>query len=394
MFKTTPLFEANYNAYKKESIKTIINQGGSSSGKTYAILQLLFLIASEESKQVITIVGQDIPNLRAGALRQALEIYTDNTALHQLIKSYNSSLLTFYFNNGSLIEFKSYDTEQDARSGKRQYLFINECNSISSLIFNQLKIRTDNKIFLDYNPSNEFWVHSQLIGKPGIELLISDHRMNPFVSQNIRDGLEELKEVDENLFRTYARGLTGKLEGQIFNFNTIAELPEDIEQAFISYALDFGYTNDPTACIAVYKLNGELYIDELVYQTGLTNEDIYKKLIGLGINIKNQIIADSAEPKSIEELKRLGLNLIPASKGADSILASIDILKRYKLNVTNRSVNLRKELQNYSWQIDKATGKSMNRPIDRYNHAIDALRYVALIKLKIHSERKKIRVSF
>ncbi|RZA03012.1 MAG: hypothetical protein EOP47_04560 [Sphingobacteriaceae bacterium] len=380
-YEATILFKRNYAS----TAHIVINQGGTSSGKTYAIEQVLFCLACQKSKQVITIVGQDIPNLKAGALRDALTIYNNSAQLQAAVKSYNKSDRVFEFNNGTLIEFKSYADEQDAKSGKRDYLFINEANGITWNVYAELALRTKEKIFIDYNPNTEFWVHEKLIGQPNVELIISDHRHNPFADENIRAKVEALKNDDHELWKVYARGLTGKLTGTIFNnWQLCNEIPPDAK--LVALGLDFGFTNDETGCVEVYQQNGELWVNELIYETGLTNTDISKRLISLKVSKKAQIIADSSEPKSIEELKRKGWNIIGAKKGPDSIKHSIDVLKRYKINITRNSVNLRKEITIYKWKTDK-TGKALNEPVDTWNHLIDPLRYVALNKLRTNRSR-------
>lgn len=372
---TTILFKHNYAATNH----IIINQGGTSSGKTYAIEQVLFCLAVKNEKQIITVVGQDIPNLKSGALRDAQAIHGESDILKRLVKSFNHTDRIFQFKNGSIIEFKSYANAQDAKSGKRDYLFINEANGIEWDVYTELALRTKKRIFIDYNPNNGFWVHDKLIGKPGVQLFISDHRHNPFVEDVLRKKIEALKTEDLELWKVYARGLTGKINGLVFdNWHICETIPQDAK--LIAAGLDFGFTNDETGCLQVYKQNGELWVDELVYETGLTNTDISRRLMDSGISKTTEIVADSAEPKSIEELKRLGWLVTGAKKGADSIKNSIDILKRYKLNVTRNSVNLRKELGKYIWKTDKS-GRSINQPIDTYNHLIDPLRYVALNKL-------------
>jgi phage terminase large subunit len=375
--EATILFKQNYYA----TGHIVVNQGGTSSGKTYAIEQVLFCLACQNEKLVITIVGQDIPNLKAGALRDAQSIYYSSPALQAMVKSYNKTDRIFEFRNGSIMEFKSYDDAQDAKSGKRDYLFVNEANGVDMAIYNELALRTKRRIFIDYNPNNTFWVHEYLIGKPGVQLIISDHRHNPFLDDAMRTKIESLKTVDEELWKVYARGLTGKITGLIFNDWHLCEaIPADAKP--LAAGLDFGFTNDETGCLVVYKQNGELWLDELFYETGLTNPDIAAKLNEAAVTKKLEIIADSAEPKSIEELKRLGWRVTGAKKGADSVKNSIDILKRFKLNVTRRSVNLRRELGRYKWRTDRS-GKVLNEPVDSCNHLIDPLRYVALNKLKI-----------
>jgi phage terminase large subunit len=219
--QVSAVFYANYNS----RAKIIVNQGGSSSGKTYSILQVL-CIRAIESRSRITIVGQDIPNLKVGAMRDLGNIINDTPFFAKHIDKYNASDRIYYFTNGSFIEFKSYENAQDAKSGKRDYAFFNEVNGIREDIFNEIYWRSNKQVFKDYNPTAEFWVHENLIGQPEVELIISDHRHNPFVDNSIREKLEALKDKDFNLWKINARGYTGKLEGLIYmNWVTIDEIP-------------------------------------------------------------------------------------------------------------------------------------------------------------------------
>jgi phage terminase large subunit len=374
---TTALFDSNYYT----TAHTVINQGGTSSGKTYAIQQVLFCLACQQPKQVITVVGQDIPNLKSGVLRDAQDIFSRSPELPLLVKSYNKTNRIFEFHNGSIIEFKSFGNAQDAKSGKRDYLFINEANGITWDIYTELALRTKKRIYIDYNPNSSFWVHEKLIGNnDGVQLIISDHRHNPYVDELMRHKIEALKHQDIELWKVYARGLTGRVSGLVFtNWFVCDSIPNNAK--LLAAGLDFGFTNDETGCLMVYKQNGELWVQELLYETGLTNTDISKKLAAAGLSKSVSIIADSAEPKSIEELKRMGWQVTGAKKGADSVKNSIDILRRYKINVTRNSVNFRKELERYKWKTDQS-GKTINQPVDSFNHLIDPLRYVALHKLK------------
>ena len=368
MFKTTDVFLSNRNA----DTDIIINQGGTSSGKTYSILQNLFLHAIENDRAIITVAGQDIPNLKVGPIRDAHNIVENTEGLSNYISEYNKSDRVFTFVNGSIIEFKSYDDAQDAKQGKRDYLFLNEANGVDKIIWDELYIRTKKKSYIDYNPNNEFWVHTDLIGKPNVTLIISDHRHNTFLDQKIHDKIEAIE--DPELYKVYARGLTGKLEGVIFrDYNIISGVSPDAK--LIGYGLDFGFSNDPTALVALYSQSGELIVDELIYDRGLLNIRISDLMRELGVN--GRIIADSAEPKSIAELSAYGWQIEGAKKGPDSIRQSINTLKRYKLNVTQRSSNLKKELNGYKWKQNK-DGKLDNEPVDFLNHAIDALRYASL----------------
>lgn len=340
-------------------------------------MQVLFTIAVSEEGKTITVAGQDIPNLKVGALKDALEIYNKSEQLKALIRSYNKTDRVFEFNSGSKMEFKSYDDSQDAKSGKRDYLFVNEANGIPYDVYNELALRTYGRVFIDYNPNAKFWVHENLIGREGVELIVSDHRHNPFLPQSVRDKIESLKDVDIELWKVYARGLTGRIEGLVFrNWEEIDSVPSDAK--YLGTGMDFGFTNDPTAVVDIYRYNGEVIVDEVLYERGLTNPDIAGRLVS---HKGKTIVADSAEPKSIEELRRLGMSVIPCEKGKDSINLSIDVLKRFKLKVTKRSRNLQKELNSYKWATEK-DGSLDRKPVDFNNHAIDALRYVAMRHLQ------------
>lgn len=394
MFTAGPLFQVILNQTEEVGI----HQGGTSSGKTYSILQALFTFAVQFKKSptdqtcIITIVGQDVPNLTVGAIRQSQEIIEESAILQSKIKPisngkyYNDSKKIIRFKSGAIIEFKSYKSGQDAKSGKRDYLFINEANGIRYDIYTELALRTYKKIFIDYNPNSEFWVHENLIGKPGVKLVISDHRHNPFLPKQIHDKIEALKEIDKELWKVYARGMTGKITGLVLtNWFIVDDIPEYAKP--IAKGLDFGFTNDPSSLIDIFMQNDELWVDELIYETGLTNPDLSNRFKSLGVSKSSEIVADSSEPKSIEELKRLGWYVTAAIKGPDSVSNGIDILKRYKINVTRRSVNLRKELSSYKYRVDR-DGKTLNEPIDAFNHAIDPIRYVALKYLKVRNATK------
>lgn len=373
MISTSALYRKNFVS----NADIVVNQGGTSSGKTYAILQVLFAKAISETC-IITVVGQDIPNLKVGALRDAIDIHNGDEAIKQQVTFYNRSDRVFSFLNGSIMEFNSYDNDQDAKSGKRDYLFVNEANGIPYNIFEQLSLRTRKQVYIDYNPDTSFWVHDKVIPLTNAELIISDHRHNPFLSDKIREKIEALKSKDLDLWKVYARGMTGRIEGLIFKkWYILKEGFED--KKLIGYGIDFGFTNDPTSLIEVRMQDGDLYVQELIYETGLTNKDISDRMEALGVSKGALIVADSAEPKSIEELRRYGWTIDGVKKGKDSVMFGINLLKGYAINVHSSSRNLIKELEQYKWKVNK-NGDSLNVPIDDYNHAIDALRYLIMHK--------------
>jgi phage terminase large subunit len=381
VFTGSAVFEANYTARDK----VVVNQGGSSSGKTYSILQVLFLRAIEHPRSVTTVVGETIPNLKSGALRDAQTIVASAPILQKLITSYNATDRVYTMYNGSIIEFKSYETSQSAKSGKRQFLFVNEANGISFEIWNELYLRTTIQAFIDYNPNSEFWVHEKIIGQNGAKLFISDHRHNPYVLPQIREKIEALKDQDLELWKVYARGKTGRIEGLIFRNWDVVDSIDRARCKFVALGLDWGFTNDPTAVVAVWRHDMDLYVEELIYERGMTNQDIATRLKELGISRSWEIIADSSEPKSVEEVHRMGFNI--KSVDRKQTLLSIDILKRYKLHILRGSANITKELNSYKWMQDK-NGKAINEPTDFMNHSIDAIRYVALSKLKVANHGK------
>lgn len=378
-----------YDLNIQSDARVLVNQGGTSSGKTYSIMQVLYELGYEEPNQVITVVGQDIPNLKVGAYRDAKTIMGTNEDVAYYYPTINEGERIIKCRNGSIIEFKSYADAQDAKSGKRDYLFINEANGISYEIYWQLAIRTRKKIFIDYNPSARFWVHDEVIGRDGVELIISYHKGNRFLSDDEHDRIENIS--DPELHKVYARGKTGKISGLVLtDWDIVDVLPPREEWKMSCYGLDFGFTNDPSALEHVVLAHGDLWIDEVIYSTGLTNPDIANRAKYNGIDSTQQIIADCAEPKSIRELQAAGLWVTPSPKGADSIISGLDILKRYKIHVTRHSIGLISNLRAYKWDKDR-DGNMTNKPEDKNNHGIDAIRYVSLEKLKQHREVRGVR---
>ena len=355
----------------KKRIKIV--QGGTSAGKTYGILPILIDRAAKTPNTEISVVSESIPHLRRGALRDFLKIMK---AIHRFVdERYNKSLLKYEFSNGSFIEFFSADVDASKlRGGRRNILYINECNNISFESFNEMSIRTKDEVFLDYNPTAEFWVQTELEGQEDAEKIILTYKDNEALDKGIISQIEKnIKKAEtsnywKNWVDVYVNGVMGKLEGIVFgNWKQIDTIPT--EARLIGIGMDFGYTNDPTSIIEVYKLNETRILNEVTYQTGLLNSDIAKLLP------KNvPVYADSAEPKSIADIQRYGITIKGVTKGKDSINYGIDVMQREDYLVTSQSTNLIKELRSYCWDTDK-TGKRLNKPIDNFNHAIDAVRY-------------------
>lgn len=367
-----------YKANTDGSYRTFVNQGGTSSGKTYTIMQVLFVYAITEPNAVITICGQDLPNLKVGALRDAKTIINGSEWMREYF-NVNESGSFITGRNNSILEFKSYDNEQDAKNGKRDYLFVNEANGIPYEIYWQLQIRTRKRVYIDYNPSARFWAHDDVINTEGTKLIISDHRGNPFLSEEEHERIEGI--ADEELWKVYARGMTGKITGLVLTrWDVVDDLPPRDEWRGDWYGMDFGFTNDPTALEHVVLAHGELFVDEVIYETGLTNPEIAQKAKAAGLTRGDMIVADSAEPKSIRELTNTGLWVTPSEKGKDSIAVGLDILRRYVIHFTRRSQGIIGNAKAYQWKKDR-DGKRTNDPQDGNDHGIDAIRYVALLKL-------------
>jgi phage terminase large subunit len=357
------------NALKRR-IKII--QGGTSAGKTYGILPVLITKAATYSRTEISVVAETIPHLRRGALKDFLKIMKDTNRYFD--ERFNKSLLKYEFANGSFIEFFSADDSSKLRGARRDILYINECNNVTFESYNELSIRTKKEVFLDFNPANEFWVHTELKDEPDADFIILTYKDNEALDNSIVEQIEKNRLKAEtsaywgNWWRVYGLGEIGMLEGVIFsNWKQIDTIPK--EAKLIGIGLDFGYTNDPTAAVEIYNYNGTRILNELVYRTGMLNSDIAKTLPN-----SCPIYADSSEPKSIDEIRRYGKTIKGVTKGKDSINYGIDVMQSQEYLVTANSVNLIKELRAYCWDVDKQ-GTRLNKPIDTNNHAIDALRY-------------------
>jgi phage terminase large subunit len=356
----------------KKRIKII--QGGTSAGKTYGILPILIHKAADTPNLEISVVAESIPHLRRGALRDFLKIMK---SINRYVDSrYNKSHLRYDFANGSFIEFFSADDPSKLRGARRDILYINECNNVTFDAYNEMAIRTKREVYLDFNPANEFWVHTELKHESDADFIILTYKDNEGLDEGIVAQIEKnrLKAKTSaywaNWWKVYGEGLVGSLQGCVFsNYSIIDKIPE--EARLIGIGLDFGYSADPTAIIEIYTYNNQRILNEKAYQTKMLNSDIAKIL-----PVSVPIVADSAEPKSIEEIRRQkhGILIKGATKGKDSINYGIDVMQRQDYLVTKSSTNLIKELRSYCWDVDKS-GKRLNKPIDHFNHALDAVRY-------------------
>ena len=352
------------------------HQGGTRSGKTVAICQyLVYLITSSKTPLVISVIRKTLPALKGSVLRDMTTILEDTGVYYLGI--HNKANNTFSYKN-HLIEFLSVDEPQKIRGRKRNIAFLNEANELNIEDFRQINMRTIDMVIVDFNPSDPIhWLYNDLIPRKDCDTWITTYKDNTFLNDDLVFEIERMKEKDPDYWRVYGEGLKAIFSArQIFSnwsFVDHSEFPEfdlDIEAVI---GIDYGYSNDPTACVLVFKKNDNLYIHEILYKKGMTNSDIAEYLIDRGYG---EVICygDSAEPKSIEEMRRLGLYIKGAVKGQGSINSGISKLKEYNIFVSKESKNIITEYYSYYWEQMK-DGTIINKPIDRQNHAMDAIRY-------------------
>jgi phage terminase large subunit len=350
-------------------------QGGTSASKTISIELLLINLAQRDEKPTLTsIVSESIPHLKRGAMRDFKKIMQEHRYWKD--ESWNATDSIYTFETGSQIEFFSSDNGDKLRGARRDRLFINEANNVPFDAFQQLEVRTKEFVFLDWNPTTEFWFYTEVQGaRDDVDHLIITYKDNEALDENIIRSIEQRK-GNKVWWQVYGLGQLGEVETRIYTgWQIIDEVPH--EARLERYGIDFGYTNNPTAIIAIYYYNGGYILDEITYQKGLSNKMIADILTN---QPKALTIADSAEPKSIDEIRSYGLSILPAVKGQGSVLQGIQYVQQQKVSITKRSVNLIKEYRNYVWITDR-DGKILNEPVDLYNHAMDAVRY-ALGNLK------------
>ena len=365
----------------KSSTRITCLQGGTRSSKTYSLCQLFIIKCLEETGKTYTICRKTLPALKGTAYRDVLNILKELELYTE--ENHNKSELS-YMLNGNLLEFISVDQPQKIRGRKRNYLWLNEANEFTYEDWQQLILRTTGQIYLDYNPSDPYsWIYDKVLVRDDCTFIKSTYKANPFLDTDTIAEIERLRELDPDYWQVYGLGEIGSVQTMIFRK---FELVDDVQGRLIGYGLDFGFTNSPSALVAVYQSDDNLYIKEMLYEKRLTNRDLANKLKEFRIDRQSEIVADSAEPKSIEEVYRQGFNIKPAKKGA-GIHLGIDIMRRYKLHITKDSLNAIKEFRGYKWATDK-NGDVLNTPVKVNDHLIDATRYLCLNKLSINHSGK------
>lgn len=365
------MFQLTTATRKIASLKKRIRavQGGTSASKTVSILLLLINAAQSDKHPTLTsIVSESFPHLKRGVMRDFLSIMEQ----HRYYKdaNWNKTDFIYTFETGSKIEFFSADQPSKVRGPRRDRLFINEANNVPHEAFDQLEVRTKEYIYLDWNPTTEFWFYDQVQGvRDDVDHLIITYKDNEALDPAIVRSIEQRKN-NKAWWQVYGQGVLGEIETRIYKgWQIIDEIPH--EARLERYGLDFGYTNDPTAIVGIHSYNGGLIWDEIAYQKGLLNKQIADILLN---QPKALTVGDSSEPKSIDEIKSYGVTIIGANKGPGSVLQGIQKVQQQQISVTKRSVNIIKEYRNYVWITDR-DGKIINEPVDLFNHAMDAGRY-------------------
>jgi len=369
--KTTNVFSRTLKAFEKS--KLVVSYGGSGSGKTVSAMQLLFLIATKKSGLTIYFFAQTVPKLNNTLIEDFKRYVTGQDFFY---KYFHNQTKTIQLPNGSKIIFTSADDPAKVVGVRSDYLLFDEINTYrhGKEIFKNLFGRCRGITVVTFNPASKFWI-TDYMGEDFVSVIHSTYLDNPFIPQTTLDNLKFLAKKDENFKKVYLKGDWGALQGVVFKYkqhwNYFKEKPKNYDAIY--YGGDFGFTNDPSTLIEVIKDGRNLYLTELLYKKGLIN----KQIAEVAKTINNPIVFDSAEPKSIAELRRYGIKALTAAKGKDSITNGINILKSYNLFLNIKSKNLINEFFNYSYAIDK-TGESLNVPKKGHDHLIDPARYIVL----------------
>lgn len=380
--ETTRVFDEIAKAYR-DGLRGVDSRGGTRSTKTYSALQfLVFLAVALTAKKLISVVSETLPHLKKGAIRDFEKILQDEGIISGALRDdarWNATDHTFTFASGTIIEFFSCDSPSRVHGPSRDILFINEGQNIRWETARQLMIRTREFIIVDYNPTHEFWAHTELATDPRFRTIVSTYKDNRFLTQAQIEDIERGKK-NANWWRVYGLGLTGQLEGVIYEFEQIETMPDPHGLIRIG-GLDYGFTNSKTAGIEVFAdvRKKKLYLDEMFYGSGMHNFDIIAALNAHGFPKTARLYADCAEPKANSEIKLAGFNVWPSYKGKE-IEAQISWLQGWDIYVTKTSTNLIHEFRNYLWDTDR-DGNRLNVPIKEYDHAMDAFRYAAFGQL-------------
>lgn len=365
--KTSEVFHKNLDAFLNPQIGCIVNKGGTRSGKTYSILQLLAFVAWNSTKPlVISVVTQTFPQLRAGAMRDFQKIIGDEGDFEE-----NKSSHEFRINK-SIVEFFSADQYLKVLGGQRDILFINECFRLNYEVVRQLMVRTAWKKIFDYNPVANFWMNDKILTREDAFLITSTYQDNKEFLSPAQIAEIESHKNDTNWWRVYGLGQEGRVEGLVFpDWDRVESMPAECK---VRYGIDFGY-NDPSTLIKVGVTGQDLYLQEVIYKRGIVTDDMDILLEQNGLQRrKDRIIYDSAAREQGETLFRRGWNMHPSQKGGGSILAGISAMKKYKMHIVQPSPNLEQELLNYMWEKDK-NDNTLDVPIDGFNHLLDPARY-------------------
>lgn len=362
---------------KENSKPLVVFQGASSSGKTYSILQFIILqcYSGEWKDKTIDILRRTTPALKRSVMKDFFDILTSLGVYR--IKNHNKTDSTYILKN-NLIRFYSADEEQKLRGLRRDVLYLNEVLEFKRMDVMQVLMRTNELSLMDYNPSETFhWVYDEVLTRNDVTFHKSTYKENEFINEKVKQELEGLKERDKQLYHIYSLGERGVSREIIFTNWEYADKDFEDYEGQLLFGMDFGY-NDPTALIRLKYHKKGIIIDELLYKSELTSDQILEELNKLKkenlISFNDEIIGDSARPEIIKEVYRGGYNVHSAKKGKGSVLKDINFIKMHKLYITKRSTNLIKELKSYKWKIDK-NDKALDEPVDFRNHLIDALRY-------------------
>jgi len=383
MFQSTTAIKKLHALTKRKKVI----QGGTSAGKTFGILPILIDRAIRTPQLETSVVSESIPHLRRGAMKDFLKIMISTGRYRD--GQWNRSALKYTFTNGSYIEFFSVEQPDKLRGARRNVLYVNEANNIPFEAYNQLAIRTSGDIWIDFNPTANFWAHKEVATQDDAEFITLTYLDNEALPDTIVKDIESARDKAKdssywhNWWQVYGLGKVGSLDGVCLTDWQEIKLPD--EARLLCYGMDFGYSNDPTTLIGLYKYNNAYIFDEIIHQKKLLNSDISDLLKANDIN--EVVYADSAEPKSIAELRTHGHNILPCTKGKDSIVYGINLINQNKIYITSRSTNLIKELQSYTWLKDRE-GNTINKPIDAFNHCIDACRYAITSQLKTPNKGK------